>query len=80
MVGIGVISWAIWNIRNKVTFDGHKMWKAYAIVFFASSLLSYWVGLHKSGDKELLISREARLMQRTSHPMKTQEARNVGHA
>ena len=34
MVGVMAICCAIWNIRNKVTPDGHKMWTPCEINFF----------------------------------------------
>jgi len=54
--GSSVLCWAIWNIRNNVTFDGHKMRTPCGIIFFASTLLICWVGLERVGDKERVVS------------------------
>ncbi|PNT60570.1 hypothetical protein BRADI_5g01751v3 [Brachypodium distachyon] len=54
VVGLGVILWAIWSYRNKVTFDKYVLHSPFEIVFAACSSLLSWAGLQKEGDLEQL--------------------------
>ena len=54
IVGIASVCWALWKIRNKVTFDDHRMRTPCEVVFHAASLLNYWAGLPKDADKDFL--------------------------
>jgi glucose dehydrogenase len=64
MVILASICWAIWNIRNRVTFDKFQLKSPGVITFYSISLLIYWVGLQKDAtDKERLIEGANRLKQ-----------------
>ena len=54
VVGLAVVCWALWKIRNKVTFDDHRMRTPCEAVFHIASLLNYWAGLHKDADRDFL--------------------------
>jgi hypothetical protein len=54
LVVIAAFCWAIWNIRNKVIFEHHKLRSPNEIVYFTVSLMRYWAGLHKDDDKAIL--------------------------
>jgi hypothetical protein len=56
------IFWAIWNIRNKVTFEKHILRSPSEISFFSISLLLYWEGLQEGSDKGCLADGAAKLM------------------
>jgi hypothetical protein len=56
MVILASIYWAIWNIRNRITFDKFHLKSPSVITFYSISLLIYWAGLQKdAADKERLI-------------------------
>jgi hypothetical protein len=64
MVILASICWAIWNIRNRVTFDMFHLKSPSVITFYSISLLIYWEGLQKDvADKERLIEGANRLKQ-----------------
>lgn len=66
MVCMAAVCWAIWKTRNRVTFDAHVMRSPNEIVFLAGSFLNYWAGLQKDGDKEVLKTGAAKIMQATT--------------
>lgn len=66
VVLIAAVCWAIWKVRNKITFDKHIMRSPNAIVFFVISLLRYWAGLQKDADKECLAGGADKLMRAAS--------------
>jgi hypothetical protein len=51
---IAAICWAIWNVRNKITFDKHILRSPSEISYFAVALIVYWTGLQKPEDKSYL--------------------------
>jgi hypothetical protein len=56
VVILSSICWAIWNVRNRVTFDKYNLKSSSVITFYSISLLIYWAGLQKvATDKEKLI-------------------------
>jgi hypothetical protein len=66
VVLIAAICWAIWNVRNKITFEKHVMRSPNEIVYFAISLIRYWAGLQKGADKEYLAGGADKLMHTAS--------------
>jgi hypothetical protein len=52
---IAAVCWAIWNVRNKITFDKHILRSPSEISYFAVALIVYWAGLQKAEDKGFLI-------------------------
>jgi hypothetical protein len=56
IVILATVCWAIWNTRNKVTFDKFVLKSLSVISFFSVSLLMYCVGLQKDArDKGKLM-------------------------
>jgi hypothetical protein len=50
------VCWAIWNTRNRVTFDKYTLKSPSVISFFSISLLVYQEGLQKDAtDKSKLL-------------------------
>lgn len=39
VVGLAAVAWALWNCRNKVTFDKYVLHSPFEIVFAACSFL-----------------------------------------
>jgi hypothetical protein len=64
MVGIAAICWAIWNTRNKITFDKYKMRTPCEVMFLSFALLMYWAGLQKEQGKEKLQFGASRMMEK----------------
>jgi hypothetical protein len=55
MVILDSVCWAIWNVRNRITFDKYTLKSPSVITFYSISLLIYWAGLQKlAADKEKL--------------------------
>jgi hypothetical protein len=60
---IAAVCWAIWNVRNKITFEKHVMKSPSEISYFAVALILYWAGLQKVEDKECLVSGADKMVQ-----------------
>jgi hypothetical protein len=43
--------WAIWNVRNKITFEKHILKSPSEISYFAVALIVYWTWLQKAEEK-----------------------------
>ena len=56
MVGLSAICWAIWLTRNNFSFEGKLTRSSTEVICLASSFISYWAGLQKGNDKEVLES------------------------
>jgi hypothetical protein len=55
MVILAFVCWAIWNVRNRITFGKYTLKSPSVIIFFSISLLIYLAGLQKlAADKEKL--------------------------
>jgi len=54
-VGIGVVCWAIWKMRNNICFEGKTLKSPLEIISHACALMKYWAGLQSDVDKEALI-------------------------
>jgi hypothetical protein len=64
VVILASIYWAIWNMRNRVTFDKIHLKSPSVITFYAISLLIYWAGLQKvPTDKGKLLEGAHKLKQ-----------------
>jgi len=44
-VGIAVVCWSIWKMRNKICFEGKKFSNSIEIVCHACALMKFWAGL-----------------------------------
>jgi hypothetical protein len=64
VVILASICWAIWNVRNRITFDKFHLKSPSVISFYFISLLIYWAGLQKDvSDKEKLLEGAHKLKQ-----------------
>jgi hypothetical protein len=62
MILIAATCWAIWTVRNKVTFDDHMLRSPSEITFSSIALLMYWAGLLKVEDKNHLLMGVQKMM------------------
>lgn len=49
-VGLAAVCWAIWNCRNRMTFEFKFPKSPFEIVFGSCASLLYWAGMQKHGD------------------------------
>ena len=56
MTGLSAICWAVWLSRNKFSIEGKLTRSPTEVICLASSFISYWAGLQKGSDKEVLES------------------------
>jgi hypothetical protein len=54
MVGMAAVCWAIWILRNKLTFEHYVLRNPVEIVFTVCSFLLHWTGLQKEEDRIIL--------------------------
>jgi hypothetical protein len=54
MVGMAAMCWAIWTLRNKLTFEHYVLQNPVEIVFTVCSFLLHWTGLQKEEDRIIL--------------------------
>jgi hypothetical protein len=66
VVIIAAVCWAIWNVRNKITFEKHVPRSPSEITYFAVALTVYWVGLQKADDKKSMIGGAEKMVQAAS--------------
>jgi hypothetical protein len=62
MIGLAVVCWSIWTVRNKVTFENHVVRSRVEAVFTICSFFLYWPGLQVGEDKDKLIDGARKLM------------------
>ena len=65
MVVIAAVCWAVWKARNNVTFEEHKLRSPCEILFHISSLVTYWSGLHKKKEHDMLQEGARKLPERS---------------
>ncbi|KAF6992253.1 hypothetical protein CFC21_009265 [Triticum aestivum] len=53
-VGLTAVTWAIWLVRNRATFEKKLIKSPFEFVFSACSFLLYWPGLQNKEDAEEL--------------------------
>lgn len=52
--GLAAICWAIWNCRNRATFERKTLKNPFDVVFSACGFLTYWAGLMAGADREAM--------------------------
>ena len=62
MIGLAAVCWAIWIVRNKVTFDEHIVRSPSEVLFTMCSFLLYWLGLQVGNDRDALVGGTRKLM------------------
>ncbi|CAN6305591.1 unnamed protein product [Urochloa humidicola] len=73
MSGHSAICWAIWNYRNQICFEKKIVHSPTEVIYLAFAFLSYWAGLQKPGDKDVMEQGAEALKQSALHfhPIKT---------
>lgn len=66
--GLAAVCWAIWNCRNRATFEFKKLSSPFEIVFAACVHLTYWAVLLKKEDRSEL-ERGAALLKENAKSM-----------
>ena len=65
MVVIAAVCWGVWKVRNNVTFEEHKLRSPCEILFHISSLVTYWSGMHKKKEQDMLQAGASKLLERS---------------
>lgn len=52
--GLAAMCWALWNCRNKLTFEYKQMRSPFEVVYSACGYLNYWTGLMNGADREAM--------------------------
>ena len=47
---LAALVWAVWTIRNKITFDKYKMKSPEVLVYTMASFMGYWAGLYEESE------------------------------
>ena len=66
MLLLAAVCWAIWIIRNRVTFDKLTVHSPLVTVFYMCSLLHYWAGLYNEDERALIRGGADDLMRKAS--------------
>ena len=67
-MGLAAICWAIWNCRNRATFEHKNLSSPFEIVFTTCMHLNYWAGLLK-GERRTELERRAMILQENPKEM-----------
>uniref|UniRef100_A0A453SH10 Uncharacterized protein n=1 Tax=Aegilops tauschii subsp. strangulata TaxID=200361 RepID=A0A453SH10_AEGTS len=51
---LAAICWAMWNCRNRATFEHKKLRTPFVVVFPACGYMNYWAGLMEGADREAM--------------------------
>ncbi|KAI5020017.1 hypothetical protein ZWY2020_044905 [Hordeum vulgare] len=52
--GLAAMCWALWNCRNRATFENKKMSSPFDVIYTACGLLTYLAGLLGGEDREAM--------------------------
>ena len=66
MLLLASVCWAIWNIRNKITFDGMVVRSPIVTIGSMCAYLHYWAGLYGEEDGDRIRGGAGDLMQKVS--------------
>ncbi|KAI4975104.1 hypothetical protein ZWY2020_048711 [Hordeum vulgare] len=66
--GLAAICWALWNCRNRATFEKKKLGSPFDVVYSACGFLTYWAGL-LTGEDKLAMERGAKILKRNASNM-----------
>ena len=79
MVLIAAVCWGVWKARNNVTFEEHKLRSPCEILFHISSLVTYWSGMHKKKERDMLQVGASKLLERSVELVRV-DRRHGAHA
>ena len=60
------ITWSIWTICNKITFENYKMTSPEVIVYTIASFMGCWEGLYDEGDAVKIREGAKKMMEKTA--------------
>ncbi|XBI39418.1 hypothetical protein VPH35_124194 [Triticum aestivum] len=66
--GLAAICWAIWNNRNRATFEHKDLKSPFNVVYAACGFLMYWAGLMAGDDRETM-ERGAKMLRSSASMM-----------
>ncbi|KAE8776688.1 hypothetical protein D1007_50672 [Hordeum vulgare] len=66
--GLAAVCWALWNCRNRATFERKKLGSPFDVVYSTCGFLTYWAGL-LTGDDKLAMERGAKMLKRNASNM-----------
>ncbi|KAI5006735.1 hypothetical protein ZWY2020_033978 [Hordeum vulgare] len=66
--GLTVVCWAVWNCRNRATFENKKLRFLFDVVCTACGYLTYWAGLLTGDDREAM-ERGAKMLKSNASSM-----------
>ncbi|XBH77974.1 hypothetical protein VPH35_104351 [Triticum aestivum] len=52
--GLAALCWAMWNFRNRTTFEFKKLGSPFNVIYVACGYITYWAGLMRGEDHEAM--------------------------
>ncbi|KAF6988317.1 hypothetical protein CFC21_005878 [Triticum aestivum] len=52
--GLAALCWAMWNCRNRTTFEFKKLGSPFNVIYVACGYITYWAGLMRGEDREAM--------------------------
>jgi hypothetical protein len=66
MLILSAVCWAIWIVRNQITFDKKVVRSPMVTVFATCAFLRYWAGLYNEEDKSKIVAGADQMMRKAS--------------
>ncbi|KAI4967568.1 hypothetical protein ZWY2020_017974 [Hordeum vulgare] len=66
--GLAAVCWALWNCRNRATFENKKLRSPFDVIYSACGFLTYWAGLLTGEDKDAM-ERGAKMLKSNTSAM-----------
>jgi hypothetical protein len=66
MLILSAVYWAIWIVRNQITFDKKVVRSPMIMVFVMCAFLRYWAGLYNEVDKGKIVAGADQMMRKAS--------------
>jgi hypothetical protein len=66
MLILSVVCWAIWIVRNQITFDKKVVRSPMVTVFATCAFLCYWAGLYNEEGKGKIVAGADQMMRKAS--------------
>jgi hypothetical protein len=76
-VGLSAICWPVWKTRKAIHFEKKQIKSPTEIICLASSFLTYWAGLSKEIDKQVLAAGAEAMKEATLHFHPAQDTETV---
>ncbi|KAF7016307.1 hypothetical protein CFC21_029951 [Triticum aestivum] len=52
--GLAALCWAMWNSRNRATFEFKKLRSPFDVIYSACGYITYWAGLMMGEEREAM--------------------------